>query len=125
MLAPKSTLRLVVGARCIGSRCFASSNRESGKLKRLETLQEVAAREDLHDKLAANPAMEEALRCIQREMDQLALQRDIVDDSPRGDTKARPSEGSVSSEAVVEQDPSKSGGRTVETDGKIPVPRPT
>ncbi|KAF4710083.1 hypothetical protein FOZ62_006812, partial [Perkinsus olseni] len=125
MLAPKSTLRLVAGARCIGSRCFASSNRESGKLKRLGTLQEVAAREDLHDKLAVNPALEEALRCIQREMDQLALQRDIVDDSPRGDTKARPSEGSVSSEAAAEQDPSKSGGRTVETDGKIPVPRPT
>ncbi|KAF4751574.1 hypothetical protein FOZ63_029869, partial [Perkinsus olseni] len=140
MLAPKSTLRLVAGARCIGSRCFASSSRlddiaappqwfstdrESGKLKRLGTLQEVAAREDLHDKLAVNPALEEALRCIQREMDQLALQRDIVDDSPRGDTKARPSEGSVSSEAAAEQDPSKSGGRTVETDGKIHVPRPT
>ncbi|KAF4662311.1 Transmembrane protein 65 [Perkinsus olseni] len=140
MLAPKSTLRLVAGARCNGSRCFASSSRsddiaapsqwfstdrESGKLKRLGTLQEVAAREDLHDKLAANPALEEALRCIQREMDQLALQRDIVDDSPRGDTQTRPSEGSVSSEAAAEQDPSKSGGRTVETDGKIHVPRPT
>lgn len=61
---------------------FANSSladRESGRLKRLSILQRIAAREDLHDKLAANSAMEDALRCIQEEMDQLSP--DILEDS--------------------------------------------
>ncbi|EER10038.1 hypothetical protein Pmar_PMAR007034 [Perkinsus marinus ATCC 50983] len=72
-------MRLVTRVRGVGLRYFTSSNRESGRLKRLSILQRIAAREDLHDKLAANSAMEDALRCIQEEMDQLSP--DILEDS--------------------------------------------
>ncbi|KAF4677862.1 Transmembrane protein 65 [Perkinsus chesapeaki] len=95
-------------------------DRESGKLKRLATLQKVAAREDLHDKLATNPALEEALRCIQKELDQLKVDRGIVGDGPATSVNNMPVKESHENKLAVNLATPEPGA-----DGKIHVPRPT